>query len=276
MRAINAWREGRVARATIEVVPGTIEQLDALLPLHYRGGRPATIERVLAAIDTEHDQLAGVLATSRPVLNGSWREAAFGERFCSGDRSADARAINAEPAHDQPGESWTRGTAVLGVGTGLVRAYLASPATACTESITALGPTCPIFASAGMRECAIPRPPRHDRLVRALGAATDLDAARRLLETAHTGRRAGAAAVGPRERLDARESRRRRGMPREPGGRRAARAGEGVRPRMTDGSCPRRSAAAARAERARHGTQLTWSDRPMTGLCTPGCASIST
>ena len=34
MRAINAWREGRVARATIEVVPGTIEQLDALLPLH--------------------------------------------------------------------------------------------------------------------------------------------------------------------------------------------------------------------------------------------------
>lgn len=180
MRAINAWREGRVSRARIEIVPGTIEQLDALLPLHYRGGRPATIERVLAGIDPDHDQLAGVLATSRPVLNGSWRAAAFGERFCSGDRSADARAINADlrTISRVIVDPRYRG---LGVGTGLVRAYLASPATACTESITALGRTCPIFTSAGMRECVIPRPPRHDRLVRALGAATDLDAARRLL-----------------------------------------------------------------------------------------------
>ncbi|MEL6499132.1 MAG: hypothetical protein AAF937_03355 [Planctomycetota bacterium] len=177
---LRAWRDAGPPRVTIVYERGARADLDTLAPLHYRAGPPATIDRIVRAIDTEHDALAGVLVTSRPTLNGSWRKPAWGGAFATGDRSTDAQRINAQlrTISRVIVDPRFRG---LGVGSGLVRHYLAEPATRCTEAITALGGVCPFFERAGMRPVAIPRQTRHTRLLRALGTDDPMRAAETLM-----------------------------------------------------------------------------------------------
>ncbi|MEO1715706.1 MAG: GNAT family N-acetyltransferase [Planctomycetota bacterium] len=177
---LQAWRDRGRPRPAIVCDFGTRADFDALAPLHYRAGPPATIDRIVRAIDTEHDALAGVLVTSRPTLNGSWRGRAWNDAFASGSRSADARRINAQlrTISRVIVDPRFRG---LGVGSGLVRHYLAAPATRCTEAITALGDVCPFFERAGMRPVTIPCQPRNTRLLRALGTDDPMRAAETLV-----------------------------------------------------------------------------------------------
>lgn len=174
---LRSWRSHGPAPISLSIEPGTRRDLEALAPLHYRAGPPATIDRVLRAVDTDHDTLAGVLVTSRPTLNGAWRRGAWSTAFSSGNRSRDAHTINAHlrTISRVIVDPRFRG---LSVGSGLVRTYLAAPATVCTEAITALGDVCPFFERAGMRRLDIPAHPRTARLLRSIGTSDANQAAR--------------------------------------------------------------------------------------------------
>lgn len=149
-------------RLSVRIAEGDLSDLDALAPLHYRPGHPATIVRVLVArVDGTR---AGVLAISMPVLNASWRCAAWGPRYSTGDRARDAARINRElrcisrvivdPAFRS-----------LGVARALVRHYLRGPMTQRTEALAAMGHAAPFFEAAGMRAYHLPPPARHVRLL---------------------------------------------------------------------------------------------------------------
>ncbi|MEO1583682.1 MAG: hypothetical protein AAFR96_03805 [Planctomycetota bacterium] len=179
---VAAWRDERAAGETgIVIEQGTLADYDALAPLHYRAGRPATIARVLRATDPRSGLLAGVLVVSMPTLNGAWRRLAWGARFASGDRKRDAAAVNAQlrTISRVIVEPRFRG---LRVGTVLVASYLSDADTRCTEAISALGDTCPFFERAGMRKIGASTPKRDLSLARAVGVSTPQAAAARLLE----------------------------------------------------------------------------------------------
>lgn len=148
---------------------GTTDDYARLARLHYRAAAPATIVRVMIATDESTGELAGVMLTSRPTLNGSWRRLAWPGRFEAKNKSAQARRINDElrtisrviidPRY--------RGT---GIARRLVRVYLDTPDTSCTEAVAAMGPVCPFFERAGMTAYPIADPARNDRLRRRLDA----------------------------------------------------------------------------------------------------------
>lgn len=164
----------------------------ALARHHYRGGRPGVPVRVLAARDG--GVLAGVLVVSMPALNGPWRARAWPSRGC-GKREA-ARRLNATVrtisrviVHPR-----YRG---LGVGTALVRAYLAGPDAARCEVIAAMGRYVPFLERAGMRRVNVPRSARDARLAKRLRAMgieawrlVDVDESRWLLARCAALRRA--------------------------------------------------------------------------------------
>ncbi|MGP1273608.1 MAG: GNAT family N-acetyltransferase [Phycisphaerales bacterium] len=154
-------------RAGVTVVPGSRADYDALAPLHYRAGPPATLARILIARDDDRGELAGVLVVSRPTLNGAWRRHAWPGRYDTGDKRARARRINAElrTISRVIVDPRYRGR---GVGVRLVAAYLDRPDTPRTEAIAAMGAVCPFFERAGMR------------LVRTGPAERDLDLLRAL------------------------------------------------------------------------------------------------
>jgi len=154
----------------VRIETGTREELDGLMPFHYRSGRPATVERVLRAVDSQTGALAGVLAVSRPTLNGSWRGHAWPGRFNGPDKIAATRRINDElrTISRVIVDPRFRG---LGVASALVRAYLREPMTVCTEAIASMGGVCPFFASAGMAEYRVPPSVRDSRLADALAHA---------------------------------------------------------------------------------------------------------
>ncbi|MEM1071566.1 MAG: hypothetical protein AAGB48_01430 [Planctomycetota bacterium] len=165
----------------LRIEPGERSNYRALAPLHYRPGHPATICRVLRAVETRRGELAGVLVSSRPTLNGLWRAHAWPGRYCDPDKRARARAINTglrtisrvivDPRY--------RG---LSLAVRLVRAYLADPETEHTEAIAAMGAVCPFFERAGMRRLPAPAMPDRDRrLLAALRTADVEEAAERLL-----------------------------------------------------------------------------------------------
>jgi GNAT superfamily N-acetyltransferase len=149
----------------VRVVVGAGSRRDAerLARWHYRATGPATLVRVLTA--EVEGEAAGVLCVSMPVLNGSWRTAAWGGRYTAGDRAARARRLNAEvrcisrvivePRH--------RG---LGVATALVRAYLESALTERTEAVAVMGWYSGFFERAGMRGVEV-RESSRDRALRA-------------------------------------------------------------------------------------------------------------
>ncbi len=170
----------------LRIEPGTLQDLAALAQHHYRAGPPATITRILRAMRAMPDgtdHLAAVLVVSMPVLNAIWRPLAWPGRFNTGDRRANARAINDQlrcisrvivaPS--------SRG---LGIAASLVRAYIANPETPCTEAVAAMGACCPFFRAAGMTEYNLPRTPHdarlHDALEHAGLTPTDLLTPRQL------------------------------------------------------------------------------------------------
>ena len=149
----------------MRIVPSDVGSVRGLLELHYAGGAPARVARVLAAeIDGE---LAGALAVSYPTLNASWRESAWPGRFGGPDKREAAHRLNREvrrisrvvvlPRH--------RGR---GIATALVRAYLRSALTARTEAVAAFGSTSACFQRAGMRCVARVRSARDGDLLRVL------------------------------------------------------------------------------------------------------------
>jgi GNAT superfamily N-acetyltransferase len=154
----------------LTIEPGTAEDMDRLLPYHYRAGKPATRVGVIRAVDRTHQICAGVLVVSMPTLNGAWREQAWPGRFAGSDRKAAADRINAElrcisrvivdPRY--------RG---LGLATRLVRAYLDRPLSTATEAVAALGAICPFFERAGMEAYRVPMNAADARLADAIEAA---------------------------------------------------------------------------------------------------------
>lgn len=153
----------------IEFTPGAWPDFDGLARLHYRAKPPATIDRVLRAADTTTGETVGVLVTSRPTLNASWRDIAWPGRFSTGTKSERARRLN--------GELRTISRVIVdpryrgrGIARQLVTMYLASPATACTEALAAMGTICPFFERAGMRRLETPIAPRDQKLLAILGA----------------------------------------------------------------------------------------------------------
>ncbi|MCC6659559.1 MAG: hypothetical protein IT437_01605 [Phycisphaerales bacterium] len=157
---------GTPARITVE--RGTIEDCRGLWRHHYRAARPATVVGVLRARDG--NGTAGVLVVSMPTLEGWWRELAWPGRFRTGDKRRDAVRLNREVrciSRVIVDPRW-RG---MGVGRGLIAAYLERPRTRLTESSAAMGAWCPLFAAAGMTEYRAPPARREARLADALAAA---------------------------------------------------------------------------------------------------------
>tara|TARA_R110000782_G_scaffold53205_12_gene113452 strand:- start:243 stop:1607 length:1365 start_codon:yes stop_codon:yes gene_type:complete len=154
----------------VRIEPGSIADHDALAPLHYRAGRPATVVRTLRAVRTTPDGrelLAGVLTVSMPVLNAVWRAQAWPGRYTNANRRDTARRLNTELRCISRVivDPRSRG---LGIASQLVRAYLASPLSPATEAVAAMGAVSPFFRTAGMTEYHLPRPPHDARLSDAL------------------------------------------------------------------------------------------------------------
>ncbi|MFG0282880.1 MAG: hypothetical protein ACF8R7_00520, partial [Phycisphaerales bacterium JB039] len=154
--------------APIEV--GAPADYRALARHHYAGGRPGPIVRVLRAVDGASGDLAGVLVVSMPALNGRWRRLAWPGRFEDADRRTRARRINAELRVISRVIVEPRFRA-CGVGTAMVRAYLADPLTPLTEAVAAMGRACPLFERAGMTPIRMAQRPMDGRLERALLAS---------------------------------------------------------------------------------------------------------
>lgn len=158
-------RVRRHADSGVVITAGTARDYARLAHLHYRSGRPATVRRVLAARAGRN--LVGVLVTSMPTLNGSWRDRAFSGRYTCGTKRARAGRINRELrciSRVIVDPRW-RGR---GVGSDLIRAYLHAPETRATEAIAAMGSVCPMFERAGMRPWTLEPTLRDRRLKRAL------------------------------------------------------------------------------------------------------------
>jgi len=159
---------GRPAGLRVRFGEGTRADYERLAGLHYLNGDPATFERVVTA--RAGGSLAGVLVASRPTLNGAHRALAWGDRYASGDRRADAGRLNAEVRclSRVIVDPRFRGQ---GLARRLVERYLESPLTACTEAIAAMGGVCPFFARAGMTAYALTPSARSARLIDALDHA---------------------------------------------------------------------------------------------------------
>lgn len=147
------------------IEPGDLTDYHALAPLHYRAGRPATIRRILRA--REDNTTVGVLVTSMPTLNGSWRPRAFANRYSRGTKRDRAALLNREVRCISRIiiDPRFRGR---GIASTLVRAYLRDPETIATEAVAAMGAACPLFTSAGMTEWPLLPSLRDRRLTRSL------------------------------------------------------------------------------------------------------------
>lgn len=130
---------------------------------------------MLRAHDEASGALAGVLVVSRPTLNARWRRLAWPGRYEDRDLRARAVRLNAEVRTISRLIVDPRFRA-CGVGTRLVRAYLADPLTARTEAVSAMGEACPLFERAGMTPIRMAQRPQDGRLERFLagrGAAPE-------------------------------------------------------------------------------------------------------
>lgn len=152
---------------------GSRADYEALAPLHYRPGHPATMDLILCAVDARSGIRAGVLVVSRPTLNAGWREMAWPGRFAAGAPDAAARRINRELRCISRVIVDPRFRS-LGVAERLVRTYLRRPLSRCTEALAAMGHASPdggFFARAGMTAYHLPVPLADARLADALDHA---------------------------------------------------------------------------------------------------------
>lgn len=134
----------------VRVEQGGVSDYDALAEQHYRAGRPAVAARGGTLRAVACGRTVGVLVVSMPVLNGAWRSAAWPCWLEGLTKRERAEALNAQLR--------TIARVVVappfrgrGVGSLLVRAYLAAPLTPLTEALAAMGAVCPVFERAGMR-----------------------------------------------------------------------------------------------------------------------------
>lgn len=157
----------RHAPPPVHLGPGSREDYLALARLHYRTQAPATLERILKAVCQRTNETVGVLVTSRPTLNATWRAIAWPGRFDTGSKSERALRLNRElrTISRVIVDPRYRG---LGLAKQLVRAYLDTPDTPCTEALAAMGTISPFFERAGMRRIEVPEHPRDQRLRQAL------------------------------------------------------------------------------------------------------------
>lgn len=150
---------------------GSIDHYTKLSHDHYRMKPPANPARILVATNDESGDLAGVLVTAYPTINGSWRALAWPGRYNTPDKRTNARRINSElrciarvvipPAYRS-----------LGVARTLVQHYLKQPDTHCTESVAAMGRFNPFLERAGMTAYRLPLPKRTARLFDAIQHAS--------------------------------------------------------------------------------------------------------
>jgi ABC-type lipoprotein export system ATPase subunit/GNAT superfamily N-acetyltransferase len=171
---------------------GSTADYQALAPIHYLPGRPASIERVLTA--RCQGELAAVLTISRPTLNSRHRQLAWPGRFAGRDKRAAAQRVNREIRTISRVIVDPRFQG-LGVARRLVARYLADPVTPCTEALAAMGAVSPFFARAGMTAYALPPSRRNARLIDALAHANL--APHDLARPDHSLRRARAASAIP-------------------------------------------------------------------------------
>lgn len=146
-------------RVCASVRTGTFAEYAALAAAHYRRIHPATHALVLVA---EVDgRPAGALVVSFPALCGPWRDIAWPGRFPRiADLNMGLRVISrvvVAPEH--------RG---MGIACMLVRHYLQSPLTPCTEALSAMAICTPLFTRAGMRRIDYPPARRVGRLLTVL------------------------------------------------------------------------------------------------------------
>jgi ABC-type nitrate/sulfonate/bicarbonate transport system ATPase subunit len=151
----------------VTIERATMADYRALAPCHYAAGSPGPVCLTLRAIDRATGALAGVLVVSRPTLNARWRRIAWPGEYEDTDLRARARRINADIRIISRliVEPRVRG---CGVGTALVRAYLAAPLTPRTEAVTAMGAICPVFERTGMTPVRLAQRPQDGRLARYL------------------------------------------------------------------------------------------------------------
>ncbi len=169
----------------LTIEPATLDAYAHFEHLHYRGGTPRAVDRVLLArLDREP---AGVLVVARPVLNASWRAHAWPHGpWHARTKAAAFVNRNVRRIARVVVDPQLRG---VGVGAALVRAYLASPTTPLTEVVASMARSSPLFTRCDMREVPVNEPARHQRLRRELAALhiepwelMDVTAARRLLD----------------------------------------------------------------------------------------------
>lgn len=157
--------EQRTKPPRIVVEPGTFADYARLAPLHYQGGRPMAITRILRARIVGLEEPAGVLVASMPPTCGRWRATAPGDApRCAHGREGGvrARAFSRE-ALLALNRSTRRLSRVvvdprcrgMGVASALVRAYLRGAPTRRTEGVAAMGAFCPFFERAGMTPVAL-------------------------------------------------------------------------------------------------------------------------
>lgn len=163
-----------------EIESGSCRDYESLSEHHYRARRPATVTRVLRAVQTRDTAAArfsgsaatkrtiGVLVESLPALQCVLRDKALARRHGAiADIRQRARLLNAEVrcisrvvVHPQ-----FRG---VGVAVALVRAALESATTTYTEALAAMGHVNPFFERAGMTAYQRPRHELDERLATAL------------------------------------------------------------------------------------------------------------
>lgn len=161
-------------KQAITIEEGTLDDYAALAHLHYRGGCPAVVVKILRAMRTvprhvhpSRQLLAGVVLVSMPTLNARWRDRVWPGFFTTGSKPLNARRLNANLRTLTRAivEPRSRG---LGVASALVRAYLADPLTPGTEALAAMGSVCPFFERGGMTPYDMPSTPEDLRLLDAL------------------------------------------------------------------------------------------------------------
>lgn len=142
----------RAKSPRIVVEPGTYADYARLAPLHYLGGAPMAITRILRARVQGLDEPAGVLVASMPPTCGRWRAPGH-DRASAFSREA-LLALNRSTRRLSRVvvDPRCRG---MGVASALVRAYLRSAPTRRTEGVAAMGAFCPFFERAGMTPIAL-------------------------------------------------------------------------------------------------------------------------
>jgi GNAT superfamily N-acetyltransferase len=146
---------------------GTLKDYIGLARHHYRGSRPALIERIMVA--ERGGETLGVLVLSRPTLNAPWRKRAWPGPQWDNARAA-AEYINAHVRRIARVivDPRARG---MGVGLALVRACLAQREGELTETVAAMAWWSPLFSRCGMREIEPTEPKRMREFKAALATA---------------------------------------------------------------------------------------------------------